>query len=627
MGLTLAAYLLLDGPAPRAPRDAVARFLWEGLDKERQSGNLRQLLLRLRGLQASLGIRLFEIDGDEVGLDLGAVDVDVAAFRAAIPADSEQRIAVLCERYAGDLLGGIQESGEKLSGWVSAKRALLRSEFVAAVLPYIEARDDESGQDDPSGGLRFHAATRLVAVEPFHEAGYRALMRTYAARGDIGAVRRLFERLERLLGKELGCRPSPATRDLYQTLSNIAQLPPALATRRFDAESADRAPALKAMASAAEVGLPRLAILAPAAADPAPLAERLVNDVLNDLATRLSQTRCFVVTLPGPAAGAAPPPAMPDIDYLVELRLRRGGAPGMTVRLIAMATREILWASDLEAADSVCETVATMVHSIVGQIEKHEIKMLDVGQEARSAYRLSVQAERLMRTIDLPSIRRARTLFKGAIAASANHVPALAGLAHSFVLEWLVRMNPEPSLLDTAERIARMILAISPDDHRGFHELGYVQLYSKKFEKSIENLRHSVRLNPIDIDVQLDLADALISNGDAQEGISIFRDSKLLGRRGADKDHWTLAGGYFQTGNYRAAIDEIGNMQNPAPALRLSASAHAHLGERIAAQRLRVELMEYNPDFKLSQWLSIIPCRESLHVRHYSDGLRMAGFV
>jgi tetratricopeptide (TPR) repeat protein len=157
--------------------------------------------------------------------------------------------------------------------------------------------------------------------------------------------------------------------------------------------------------------------------------------------------------------------------------------------------------------------------------------------------------------------------------------------------------------------------------------LGYVQLYSKKFEKSIENLRHSVRLNPIDIDVQLDLADALISNGDAQEGISIFRDSKLLGRRGADKDHWTLAGGYFQTGNYRAAIDEIGNMQNPAPALRLSASAHAHLGERIAAQRLRVELMEYNPDFKLSQWLSIIPCRESLHVRHYSDGLRMAGFV
>jgi tetratricopeptide (TPR) repeat protein len=172
-----------------------------------------------------------------------------------------------------------------------------------------------------------------------------------------------------------------------------------------------------------------------------------------------------------------------------------------------------------------------------------------------------------------------------------------------------------------------MMLSICPDDHRGFHTLGYVQLYSKKFDKSVENLRRSMRLNPIDLDVQVDLADALISNGRPDEGIRLFSRSSLLGRRGADNDHWILAGGYYHSGNYRAALDEILNMQNPAPALRLSAAAHAMLGERVVANRLRAELMEYNPGFNLAQWLTIIPSNDPAFVRQYSDGLRMAGFA
>jgi predicted Zn-dependent protease len=182
-------------------------------------------------------------------------------------------------------------------------------------------------------------------------------------------------------------------------------------------------------------------------------------------------------------------------------------------------------------------------------------------------------------------------------------------------------------LLDTAERIARTILAICPDDHRGFQTLGNVQLYHKKFDKSVENLRHSMRLNPIDLDVQVNLADALVSNGCPEEGIRLLAASKLLGRRGEDCDHWMLAGAHYYGGNYRAALGEIANMRNRAPALRLSAAAHAMLGDRILANRARTELMEFNPGFNLSQWLSIIPLRDRTFVRHYSDGLRMAGFA
>jgi DNA-binding SARP family transcriptional activator len=623
MGLTLAAYLLLDTPSARVNREEAARFLWEGLDKERQSGNLRQLLLRLRALQATHGVRLFAIDEDEIALDLDGADIDLAAFRASIPTTSEEKAAFVCELYAGDLLAGLREQGRQLSQWLAGKRALLRAEFVAAILPHLEDGEDDSLSDDPSGGLKFHAATRLIAVEPFHESGYRALMRTYAARGDLSAVRRLYDRLERLLAKELGCRPSQQTRDLFETLANFAPPSDDVSTGEAD----ERAPATRATATA-QGGAPRLAIVALTVPDASPIAQELVDYFVNDLATRLSQTRTLIVTMPGSTMIGVGPLAKFDVDYLVEARARRGSAsPGMVVRLLAMTTREILWASDFETTDALADTVATMVYSIVSRIESREIQFLESDPEAKSAYRLTVQAQRLLRTFDLPSVRRARTLFKAAIAAAPEHVPALAGMAHSYVLEWLLRMNPEPSLLDTAERIARMILAMCPDDHRGFQALGNVQLYYKKFDKSVENLRHSMRLNPIDLDVQVNLADALVSNGCPEEGIRLLAASKLLGRRGEDCDHWMLAGAHYYGGNYRAALGEIANMRNRAPALRLSAAAHAMLGDRILANRARTELMEFNPGFNLSQWLSIIPLRDRTFVRHYSDGLRMAGFA
>lgn len=324
MGLTLAAFLLLDAASARASREEAARFLWESLDKERQAGNLRQLLLRLRALQSTQKVRLFAIDEDEIALDLNSADIDLAAFRAAIPASSEEKAALVCELYAGDLLAGLREQGQKLSQWLAGKRALLRAEFVAAILPHLEEREDDPARDDPSGGLKFHAATRLIAVEPFHEAGYRALMRTYAARGDLGAVRRLYERLERLLVKELGCRPSPQTRDLFQTLSSFAPPPTDVSATHVADEADEPAPARRAAAPVAQGGVPRLAILAPAVADASAIAQELVDYFVNDLATRLSQTRSLTVTLPGSTLIGVGPLTSFEVDYLVEVRARRG---------------------------------------------------------------------------------------------------------------------------------------------------------------------------------------------------------------------------------------------------------------------------------------------------------------
>jgi len=67
----------------------------------------------------------------------------------------------------------------------------------------------------------------------------------------------------------------------------------------------------------------------------------------------------------------------------------------------------------------------------------------------------TVEGQRLLRNIDLPSIRRARKFFRAALASASNHVPAMAGLSRSYVMEWLVRAPFEASLLEEAEQCAR----------------------------------------------------------------------------------------------------------------------------------------------------------------------------
>jgi DNA-binding SARP family transcriptional activator/TolB-like protein len=623
LGLILAAFLQLDCPSTGFSRESAAEFLWEDLDKDRRAGNLRQLLLRLRILQSSLKLRLFEIRDDHVALDPDGGHTDVQAFRALTPPHAASDIAALCEIYQGELLADLNERGEKLSLWLASKRDLLRKEFVAAILPFVERQEYHANPD-----LVILAGKRLIQADPFHEAGHRALMRAYFERGDAAAARRRYEKMEQLFTAELGCRPSLSTRELYQTLSVAAQRPPPIAHHPFPREAEKPAELRRSIGFAVPGGLPRLAILAPSGARAPHAAREMIDRFLNDLATRLSQTRSFVVAMPELAMIGANFSAASDIDYLVEVGMRQGAKdPAIYVRLLATSTREILWASDFEGVEIFSDAVSTIVYSVLVHVENRELQFLQAGIEQKSAYRLAVQGQRNLQTVDLPSIRRARALFKASLAAASTHTPALAGLSRSYVLEWLVRMNPERSLLEAAEQCARKILSHCSDDYRGFRELGLVQMYQRKYEQSIDNLGHSMRLNPTDLDVQVDLADAMTLNGNAAEAVRMFAESKLLRRRGSDYDHWILAGAYYHCANYRAALDEIACMQNPAPALKLSAAAHAMLGEQAPARRRKAELIEFNPGFNLTQWLSNVPCRDQRYVGHYSDGLRRAGFA
>jgi DNA-binding SARP family transcriptional activator len=64
-----------------------------------------------------------------------------------------------------------------------------------------------------------------VATAPFHERGYRLLMRTLVACGNDAEALRLYDDLRRLLREELGIAPSAATQELHTAIVRRSALP------------------------------------------------------------------------------------------------------------------------------------------------------------------------------------------------------------------------------------------------------------------------------------------------------------------------------------------------------------------------------------------------------------------
>jgi tetratricopeptide (TPR) repeat protein len=296
------------------------------------------------------------------------------------------------------------------------------------------------------------------------------------------------------------------------------------------------------------------------------------------------------------------------------------------LRLLTQPEHQILWAASFADSDQYLGHAPITLNSILRQIEDREISLSD-SDGLRVAYRSTLEAQRLLNAIDLPSIRRARRLLKVAQSVAPNFVPTIAAMARSHVMEWLVRAPFEVAPLEFAEQFAKQAIAISPDDHRGYHVLGLVYVYRRRLDDGIECLNRAASLCPEDKGVCADLADALVFNGQSREAITMLDALVRSFDPGGDYIRWVLASAHFAHEDYGATLLQIRQMSNPAPAFRISAAARALMGDVSGARRVMKASMDFNPNFDLRSWLAMAPCRNKDLIQHYTEGLRMAGFA
>jgi predicted ATPase/DNA-binding SARP family transcriptional activator len=212
---SLLAFLLLH-PGTPFRREMIAGVLWPEASETNARTYLRQALWRIR--KAIEADDKKYIAADEITIAFRAdpqVWIDAAVLQTeAGPDSSAEDLIGDISVYQGELLPGFYED------WVGPERERLRSMLERRMTLLLDRLlENRRWQEVLTWGERW--ITLAHAPEP----AYRALMIAHNGLGDPAAVARAFQRCADGLQRDLGVEPSPATRELYESLMKARGAP------------------------------------------------------------------------------------------------------------------------------------------------------------------------------------------------------------------------------------------------------------------------------------------------------------------------------------------------------------------------------------------------------------------
>src|SRR5437868_4943556 len=214
---SLIAYLILHGDAPQ-PRERLAFMLWPSSGESQARTNLRQLLHHLkRALPAECNVLV--TNHFAVGWRQDAMcAIDVVDFQAAIAqagsarteddrAREIQSLTTAAQLYEDDLLPGLYDD------WLTPLREEYRRR-ISEVLHRLATLFEEQKEF----AAAIPCAERLVALDSLCESHHQLLIRLHAANQDRSSALRAYHQCMRVLRRELGVEPGPATLEMFERI-------------------------------------------------------------------------------------------------------------------------------------------------------------------------------------------------------------------------------------------------------------------------------------------------------------------------------------------------------------------------------------------------------------------------
>ncbi|MBZ9656836.1 BTAD domain-containing putative transcriptional regulator [Phyllobacterium lublinensis] len=649
--LRIVVYLLLENENHSVSRGKLSQFFWSDTDQAHASMNLRQSLARIRKFQEQYGLNLVQGDATYVYLNLSQVKADLLRIdlldyiNYARKGDIESVLG-LCELYTGDLLAQNEPQNSDFDEWLDVERVRLRDDLITMLLSMVNKPVGVSIDE------KRQCARKLIEIDPYQEVGYRTLMQTASQLGLIAKVERTFRECTKKLRDDLDVEPEEETIELYQQL--LPKLSPAT-TRSLIIPPQPTGPvqgsgveiqmprgmrAENQIEQNKQAGLPRVMVLYMPhnAADP---MEQLAASLVDDITIGLCRLRTLSVVAPYTSTRVVAEssidsfPGLSDqfgVNYAVDSKIvRRDGFCFLSVKLVDVATQEIVWA-EKQKFDYVLpeqqyrQLSIRIILSVVSVIEKTELDRYNKLFQDPNAYYWYLVGKREIDKFDLPKLRQARQSFKNALTASPDFVPALSGIARTMQKEWLMLARSEKDILLEGEQVAKRAAPADPDDERPLRELGTISMYLGKFEDSLEYFDQGESINPQHADLLADYADALTHYGWLDQAVEKINQAIAHNPLAPDYYYWVGGGALHNLERHSEALALLQQMQNPRAAARLIAACWAMLGEREKATEYRQYALEDNPTFKIDDWIKGLGVRLPEQRKRYEASLREAGF-
>jgi DNA-binding SARP family transcriptional activator/tetratricopeptide (TPR) repeat protein len=621
-GLVTLAYLCTR-KTNSASRTELAEFLWGDSEECNATGNLRQLLARIKARQEDGGFEVLNFHGAEVSLSPGGLSCDVNELPSDVSTDPMEATRKLVTVLTGEFLTGFAMSSQSGEFWLAAERSRHGALLARAVAAAMET--DRAGADSET--IR-EACLRLLSLDSFNTTAYRVLLRIYGETGQRGPARALFNRYQDRVRSEFGVAPEP---ELVQLMLELFPHGAAPSVR------AEVVPEREADASrGVQHILPRLLILPPRQAPGH--AAALAGALIEDVTIALCQARTVAIVAPHTARQIVRVPeprsevlARHHVSYEFETTLRQEGDDMLLFGALVEVRKEaLIWAERFNVSAgnlsrSYRDMVRNLVVAVTTQIELHEFADITNASEP-NAYQHYLLGQYHSRKLDLAHLRRARKMFRAALHVAPDFPNALSGLARTEHLEWLVTARGDDELLVSSERHARLAIAADPGSASGYHQLGVTRLYSSDFDESLSAFDEAEKRAPSHADLIADYADTLVHASEPELAVEKIEKAIDLNPYCPDVYWWTAAGANYCLGKFEPALECVEKMDDGSGATRLAAACWGMLGDTAKARGLMRKTMKIYPDFEIEKWLAIMPLKDDWHKEHYREGLRKAGF-
>lgn len=326
------------------------------------------------------------------------------------------------------------------------------------------------------------------------------------------------------------------------------------------------------------------------------------------------------------------------VSYVLQGSVRRSADKvRINASLIEPSTGQNLWGDRYDGKlvdvfslqDKITEKIVTALSLKLNPADLAKVKRTDTADV--QAYELFLKGRDVFQRFSREDTYAAQDLFKQALALDQNFAKAYAMLAWTYAFEYTNGWSntPEKTLATSLEMANK---ALSLDDGLPVAYFVKVLVYRERREyaKALVLAQKAIELNPNYANGYIILATILYYTGQAQEGLSMIEKAERINPMHPSNYPFHKGQALFILKRYDEAIEAFnkGLEQNPtSQRLRVwLAVTYAQAGEMEDAKWEAEQLLDEDPDFKLSQLLHVFPFQDLADLEHFNIALRKLGF-
>jgi DNA-binding SARP family transcriptional activator/Tfp pilus assembly protein PilF len=607
-------------------RSRLAAMLWDRVPDAHARASLRQALRELASAMGPLACKLILVDHDTVRLNTWLCWIDAVSFLAREPPLPLSARSDLTELSTGELLEELDGTSASFDQWLFCAR----TRFKEQLRELLEGDLHQLIHSKADAKKRALTARRIIAFDPTHEGGSRALMRALADMGERAQALREYARCRHALHTILDVEPSPETRALCRAIRSFAGRECSPTT---DSESSP------AKASGLRVGvLPFLSTYSKK-------AENLAFSLSQEVAAGLARFRWFDVIAPislmhRPSATDLSEQLLKrkELDYVVDGALLAGATTfKISVRLLDLAQFcRPVWSDRFElAAGELHQLDERVTARIVGRIDP--VILFIEGQRKRrpryGALGLLLLAMPLMHSMERSKYEEAGDLINRALQTDPDNTMVSAWAAHWHVYYVGQGWSTDPArAYSIAQKHALNAIRLDPENAEALGIYAHMcSFLDKDFDSALHYFDRALQVNPnlAFIWALSALTYCYIGEPDvALQQLARHRDLSPMEPYPSLFDNpyaiaHVIKGDYEQAAalgrRVTKARPEFVNGYKPLIA------ALGHLGRRDEAALYVEKLRTLEPNFTVQRFAEMYPFKHESDRERYMLGLRLAG--